>query len=371
MDLAAEMLAREAKSHAVPSLEVTSICPAFRRRLSYVPGLRSRASMHNADRFLNRLWDYPRFIGLRAAQFDLFHVVDHSYSQLIHALPAERTGVFCHDLDTFRCLLEPAREPRPRWFRAMARHILRGIQKAAIVFYSTDEITRQIEQHELLDPARLVKAPYGIASEFSHLSREMEPAATVLKDRIGKSPCLLHVGSCIARKRIDVLVEVFAAIRKVHPELLLVKVGGEFTQSQHEQIHRAGVESAIVHLRGLSREQLASLYRQAAVVLQPSEAEGFGLPVLEALACGARVVASDIPVLREVGGRCVVFCPIGDVGGWVTAVLQLLGRPDTGSERDVRLRWASRFSWAAHARTVFGAYARILEKGSLSKGEPS
>ena len=65
----------------------------------------------------------------------------------------------------------------------------------------------------------------------------------------------------------------------------------------------------------LDRATLAAVYRRSALVLLPSEREGFGLPVLEALACGTPVVASDIDALREVGGDAVRYCPAEDVGG--------------------------------------------------------
>ena len=61
---------------------------------------------------------------------------------------------------------------------------------------------------------------------------------------------------------------------------------------------------------------LAAVYRRAALVLQPSEAEGFGLPVAEALACGTPVLASDLAVLREVGGEAAVYRAVGDVPAW-------------------------------------------------------
>src|SRR5438552_8013941 len=129
---------------------------------------------------LNRLWDYPRHLPRRVDQFNLFHLCDHSYAQLAHVLPKDRSGVFCHDLDTFRCLLDPQREPRPRWFKAMARRILGGLQKAAVVFYSTTVVRRQIEAHALLDPCRLVQAPYGIAPEFRPApSNGVAPAESV------------------------------------------------------------------------------------------------------------------------------------------------------------------------------------------------
>jgi hypothetical protein len=86
---------------------------AFRRRFGRLAGQRIGRLTFNAERYLNRYVDYSRFLARRRGAADLFHVVDHSYSQLIHTLPARRCGVFCHDIDAFRCLREPRRESRP------------------------------------------------------------------------------------------------------------------------------------------------------------------------------------------------------------------------------------------------------------------
>ena len=72
----------------------------------------SGAVPFSIDRALNRWWDYPRHVNRIAGGFDVFHVVDHSYAQLVHRLPAARTVVTCHDLDTFRSILRPEEEPR-------------------------------------------------------------------------------------------------------------------------------------------------------------------------------------------------------------------------------------------------------------------
>ncbi len=72
------------------------------------------------------------------------------------------------------------------------------------------------------------------------------------------------------------------------------------------------------------RATLAAVYRRAALAFQPSDAEGFGLPVAEALACGTPVLASDIPVLREVGGAAASYAPVGDADAWSEAALALL-----------------------------------------------
>jgi glycosyltransferase involved in cell wall biosynthesis len=357
MDLCAEMLLAHLGPVSAGRLRAERVGPPFRRRFGRLPGLRRRPAAFNADRLLNRLWDYPRYLRRRAAALDLVHVVDHSYAQLLHVLPPGTAGVYCHDLDTFRCLLDPRREPRPRWFRAMARHVLQGFQKAAVVFHSTGAVRRQIEAHGLIDPARLVHAPYGVAPEFGP---DADPRDAHTLPELAGRPFLLHVGSCIPRKRIDVLLNVFTAAHARRSDLRLVQVGGEWTAAQREQIDRLGVAAAVHQVRGLGREELAALYRRAALVLQPSEAEGFGLPVAEALACGAAVVASDLPVLREVGGAAAVYRPAGDVPAWADTVLHLLDRPDAAPPRTARLGQAGRYSWPAHARTIADAYLRLL-----------
>jgi glycosyltransferase involved in cell wall biosynthesis len=140
----------------------------------------------------------------------------------------------------------------------------------------------------------------------------------------------------------------------------LVQIGGTFTPNQQEQIRRLAISDAIVQLRGLDRSTIAEHYRRAALVLQPSEAEGFGLPVIEALACGAPVLASDIPALREAGGNAVRFCAVGDLPSWTAAVRAHLADPASAPTPAIRLSQAARFSWHEHARTIFDAYRTRL-----------
>jgi glycosyltransferase involved in cell wall biosynthesis len=356
MDLCAEMLLRALPGACGGGLRATRLCPAFRRRASRVPRLGRRA--FNADRLLNRLWDYPRFVRRRAPAFDLFHVCDHSYAQLVHALPRGRAGVYCHDLDTFRCLLEPKRDPRPRWFRWVARRVLSGLQRAAVVFHSTLAVRREILRHGLIDPGRLVQAPLGVPPEFT-----AEEDGCGLPPPLDGAPFLLHVGSCIPRKRVDVLLRVFAAVRAGRPDLKLVKVGGPWAPEHRDLLDRLALGPAVVQLSGLERRALAALYRRAALVLLPSEAEGFGLPLLEALACGAAVAATDLPVLREVGGDAAVYCPLADVPAWAHTVRTLLDDPDRAPPRAVRLARAARYSWESHARAIADAYLRLAHGG--------
>ena len=112
------------QGHAAEGIAATRVCPPYRRRLTRWPVVRRLGPARNADRVLNRFWDYPRALRATAGRggFDLYHVVDHSYSQLVHVLPPGRSVVTCHDLDTFRCLLDSrSRAASPLQFRAARR----------------------------------------------------------------------------------------------------------------------------------------------------------------------------------------------------------------------------------------------------------
>src|SRR5262249_15498795 len=203
----------------------------------------------------------------------------HSYAQVAHVLPGERTGVFCHDLDAFACLLRP-NGAVPAWRRTMVRAQLTGLQRAALVFYSTEQVRAQIEQAGILDPARLTHAPYGVASEFFSDSGESELPPGALPQR----PFVLNVGSSVPRKRLDVLFRVFAAVRQRFRDLILLQQGAQLLADQLALIRDLGIGSALIQPPRLSRSALATLYHRAELVLLPSEREGFGLPLLEALA---------------------------------------------------------------------------------------
>jgi glycosyltransferase involved in cell wall biosynthesis len=372
MDLTGEMIRTHLGRAYADAFEVVPVCPPFRRRLSRWPIIGRRSQARNADRLLNRFVDYPRALAkiARQGEIDLYHLVDHSYGQLVHVLPAERTVVTCHDLDTFRCLLEPDREPRPRWFRAMTRRILDGVRQAAVVVCDSEATRAGLRAFDLVPEARLRVVYLGTHPECSPAPN---PWADAEADRLlgppepDAAPDLLHVGSNIPRKRIDVLLATFAGVRREFPDARLVKVGGAFTAEQEQLARALGVADAVVPLPYFSprdprdRAILAAVYRRAALVLQPSDAEGFGLPVAEALACGVPLLASDIPVLREVGADAPVYAPVGDIPAWTESALALIDahRRQTDAwlaRRAAGLARAQRFQWSSHVNDLVEIY---------------
>jgi glycosyltransferase involved in cell wall biosynthesis len=367
MDLVADMLVTHlAQSHA-GAIAATLIRPPMPRRLTRLGVPASRAGI--VDRIAARQWDYPRALK-RLPPFDLYHVVDHTYAHLVHDLPADRTIVTCHDVDAFRSILQPEDEWRSPTFRWMARRILSGLRAAAHVPCDSEATRSSLLTLAGFPQERVSVIPNGAdASGWDAADGLADLEAARLLGP--KQPIeVLHVGSTIPRKRIDVLLDVFAAIRKVRPDARLVRVGGPFTAEQRIHVRELHLTDAIVVLPFVDRATLAAVYRRAVVALLPSEREGFGLPLVEALACGTPVVASDIPVLREVGGDAAEYRPVGDVEAWSRATLQLIGERDSAPEAwQARKRRgvarASQFSWSTYATAVAAVYRAVAAAGTV------
>lgn len=373
MDLFGDMLNACYQSGYAAMVSVEQLRPPLRTRLSRLPFRRAAGALWNADRLINRFFDYPRWLKQRAARFDLFHLIDHSYGQLSFALPRESTVVTCHDLDTFRCLLEPDREPRPRWFRQMAQKSLSGFQQCAHVICPSEATRSQLLAHKLFPERQVTVIPPGVDPAFL---AESQPEPAMLPkglERLRGQNYLLHVGSTIRRKRVDVLLRVFSRLRQQFPELLLLRVGGALTSEQLQLAAKLGVLENITFVEGLTKEQLATAYRNAAVLLQTSDAEGFGLPVIEAMACGCVVIASDIAALREAGGSAASYAAPADIRDWTETVAQILHESKTAPDRwqlrkQQARRHAAAFTWPENARRTIAIYGCVLNAAGSCAG---
>jgi glycosyltransferase involved in cell wall biosynthesis len=378
MDLVADMLLRSLAEMDAPGVAPTRVRPAMRRRFTREPGPAAglaagaggyeRRLRLNLDRGLNRFWDYPRLLRRRKGEFDVFHVVDHAYGQLVHGLPPERTVVTCHDLHTFQCLLDPVRAPRSAAFRMMTGYVLRGLARAGRVVFDTAAVRDEAIGRGLVVPERASVAHLGVDPACSALpDPPADRAAEALLGPVrAEEPEILHVGGTFGRKRIDLLLRIFARVRAELPGVRLVRVGGAFTEEQARLAETLGVADAVAVLPFLDKPVLASVYRRASLLLLPSEEEGFGLPVIEAMTCGTPVIASDLPVLREVGGSAATFVGTGDVGAWSEAVVrQLAARSEDPAAEDARraasAAQAAKFTWDEYARRMVDVYREVAE----------
>lgn len=353
MDLVADMLAAELEAmSARGNLRIDLIRPALRRRNG------------SFGRYRSRFVDYTWWLRQQHRAADVFHVVDHSYAHLVHVLPADRTVVTCHDADAFLRLVDPERNTS-RLPKALTRTVLSGMRKAAHVTCDSQVTRDEILRFGLMPPGRLSIVHMGVHPVFRpepDTSADAE-LTKILRPKDPEVTELLHVGTCIPRKRIDVLLNILAAVATIQPRVRLLKAGGHLTEAQRDLAARLGVERRVVQLPHVATATLAALYRRADVTVLTSDREGFGLPLVESLACGTPVVASDIAVFREVGGTAVDYVPAGDTLRWRDRVLQTLfgDREEPGSalRRANRVLHASRFSWRACAQSMSALYEDI------------
>ncbi|HYL60707.1 MAG TPA: glycosyltransferase [Candidatus Acidoferrales bacterium] len=373
MDLVAEMLATSlARAHS-DSVETSLIRPRFARPLTRFGALATNKSAFNAERALNRYVLYPLWLRRLREKFDLFHIVDHSYSHLANYLPADRTIITCHDLDAFRTILASSPRRHGAIVRAISNTVLKGFRRAAMVTCVSRATRDAIVAQGLRPAATTVVIANGVDSAMSperDASADGE-AERILGRRDGDAIEIVHVGSTEPRKRIDLLLQVFAGISQKFPAARLIRVGGGLLPEHRRQASMLGIEHRIVTMPFLERKVLAAVYRRAAVVLLPSDAEGFALPVVEALACGRPVVASDIPVLREVGGDAVSCCRVGAVSAWIETTCALLAQHQSREQVSARIAQAARFSWDINAAQTVDVYRAVAEMAARKEAGTS
>jgi len=356
MDLLADMLLAEGA--ALPGVTLERVRPTLPRMLAGMVASRGERPLERWGYRLGvgfgRFIQYPVATLAERGRHDFFHIADHSYGHLALELPAERCGVYCHDLDAYRPLLDGKGASLPR--RALARTLLAGLRRARVVFHSSLTVREEILAHELLPEARLVHAPYGVAGEFQPGPRAEDRALA------GRPPFVMHVGSLIPRKNPEFLLKLIIELCRAVPELEVFQMGGTWTEAQRAALDHAGVRARVHQFAHLGRSDLSAYFRATRAVLLPSLAEGFGLPVVEALACGAPVIVNDIPVLVEVGGPGVVVRPASDVSAFCAAVVEVVH--GGGPARAARLGAAARYTWAVHARTIVETYQGLGRPGA-------
>jgi glycosyltransferase involved in cell wall biosynthesis len=181
---------------------------------------------------------------------------------------------------------------------------------------------------------------------------------------------VIHVGAIERQKRIETLVRATAELvgKGLLDGLVLVGEDGLGSGDVRAAVTRCDLAGRVTFLGYVPQEHLAPLYTLAACAAYPSWYEGFGLPVLEAMACGTPVVASDASSLPEVGGDAAVLVPPGDITALTSAIEVLLTDVDQRSERVERgFTRARTFSWKQCAARHVDVYRRLLSYNRVDR----
>ena len=208
-----------------------------------------------------------------------------------------------------------------------------------------------------VDPSCVTVIPLGVDH---HVFTPSEPS-TAPTTRPAERPYVLHVGPYSLRKNSQLLLEAFASsIRLGSCVDTLVWAGPVAPRTILREASRLGIADQVIVAGQLSDQDLAAAYRGAAALCFPSRYEGFGLPVLEAMACGTPVIISDCPALVEVAGDAAVVVPSTcEPPELAAAINQVVDSDGTRQALSTRGRArASSFTWAACARRHAELYRR-------------
>jgi glycosyltransferase involved in cell wall biosynthesis len=175
---------------------------------------------------------------------------------------------------------------------------------------------------------------------------------------------ILYTGTLELRKGSDVLLQAFARLTIRFPNLRLVLTGFDQWPATpyYSQARELGMADKIKHLGFVNRLDMPAVFNLARAFIFPSRLEGFGMPVLEAMACGTPVISSNAASLPEVAGDACILIPPDDVDALVEQVTNVLSRPDRASELRLKgLERAAQLNWEETARRTLAVYEHVAQ----------
>ncbi|NJP04353.1 MAG: glycosyltransferase family 4 protein [Chloroflexaceae bacterium] len=311
---------------------------------------------HRLERYSLALEVWPR-------QLDLLHCPD----MVVPRLCPCPTVVTIHDLAFVRYpyILDQAAQ---RYYHQVFESIWRA---SAVIAVS--EATRRDIVHVLGRPAAQIDVVYEAAApSFRPLSLPdgdtRSFASGLARGRaytLTSGEFVLFVSTLEPRKNIPTLLQAvhICCKRPANPPYRLVLAGarGWHDDGIFKLVHRLGLDDVVVFLGGVDQETLLWLYNACRVYVNPSLYEGFGLPVLEAMACGAPSLVSHTSSLPEVAGSAAVLLAPLDTVAWADALEHIWHNADErASRRQQGLVQAARFSWQQAARETLAIYRRLV-----------
>lgn len=312
-------------------------------------------------KYSERLWNHPRQVCQIEA--DVYHIVDHSNAHVAYWLKNMKKPIVvtCHDLVQFvypEILKDRARFPALSM--ASWKYSVRGMKYANRVIAVSTNTATDVAQMLDIPPERISVIANGVEPYLRPLP---STEVVAIRERYERSPaafCLLNVGSTHQRKNIPTILKALAMLRDRGVAVKLWKVGEEFTLEQQSLIESHHLESMITFIDKSDKAALLEIYNAADVLLAPSLYEGFGLTILEAMACGTPVITANVSSLPEVAGDAAILVKPLDVEAIVDAICSLQQDPVLRQSYIKKgLARAKLFSWAKSAEQVAQIYETL------------
>lgn len=270
--------------------------------------------------------------------------------------------VTVHDLSFVR-FPETLPAWKARYLRWFTRH---SLKRAARVIAVSESTRRDVLTWLPLPPERVVTIHNGVEPRFRPLPKE-EVAAWRTRKGLPQR-FVLYLGTLQPRKNVETLIRAFARWQSQaapqHRDTLLVVAGakGWFYEHLFRLVDRLGIHDRVLFPGYVPDEDLPLWYNAATVLAYPSLFEGFGLPVLEAMACGTPVLAAATSSLPEIVGNAGVLLPPRDVDAWASALADVLTDEEYRRALSAAgIRRAQAFSWQRTAQQTLAVYQDVLD----------
>lgn len=319
------------------------------------------ANLHTTNPSASSLRGHWWTIGLplyaRRARFDLFHGTNFD----VPFWNSRRSVVTVHDLSN---LLHPDQH-RTRSVRRARIRLPAAVRLAKMIITPTESVKREVCEHFGVRPGKVAAIPLAARRNFQPLA--LAQTVEIRKRLRIEDDFLLFVGTLEPRKNLLNLLKALVQILSettLRPQLVIAGGEGWLMDETFSFIDKSGIADRLRLTGYLGDEDLCALYSSCRIFIYPSLYEGFGLPPLEAMACGAPVIAGRIPALQETLGDAACLLEPADVAALTKTIIELwkdklrrLSLAVKGRQR------ASQFSWETTAQLTLDVYREVLSAG--------
>lgn len=331
--------------------------PPVANPLPTAPNFRYRAIQLN-ERWLYRFWYRARLplpVQLATGKIDLFHSPDFVLPPVAGNIP---TLLTVHDLS----FVHFADVYVPSLVRYLNQVVPWSVKRATHILADSEATKRDLMSIYGVSAEKVTTLYAGVSPHFQPVTEAQQLRQMRQKYDLGNAPYILSVGTVQPRKNYQMLIRAFAPIAQQFPYNLAIAGGkGWLFDDILAEIEAQGLTGRVRFLGFVDDADLPTLYSDAALFAMPSIYEGFGIPILEAMACGVPVVVSNASCLPEVVGDAGILLSPDDQQGWTDALATLLQDAARCTQLvDMGARQRQQFTWRKSAEQLINLYKQLL-----------